>query len=65
MLGASYKTKKALKEAKGQPLRYVETSYFGPEFQPNGTNYVVGPNPYERKWYAAVTCQDGIIVAVK
>ena len=66
MLGADgYKTKKELKQYIGCPLRYIETSLFGLEFKPNGDNVIVGPSPYERKWYATVTCKDGIIVKVK
>jgi hypothetical protein len=65
MIGASYKTKKALKEAIGQPLHYVETSMFGPEYKPDGKFCVVGPSPYERKWYAEVTMKDGKIYSVK
>lgn len=65
MMGASYRTKKALKEAVGQPLRYVETSMFGAEYKANGTFCVVGPSPYERKWYAEVTMKDGKIAKVK
>jgi len=65
MMGASYKTKKDLKAAVGQSLRYVETSMFGPEYKPDGTFCVVGPSPYERKWYATVTMKDGKILSVK
>jgi len=66
MLGARYKTKKALKESVGKPLRYIETSMFGSEYNPNGTFCVVGPDPYRnRKWYAEVTMKDGLIVKVK
>lgn len=64
MMGASYKTKKDLKSAIGQLLRYVETSAFGPEFKENGKFCVVGPSPYERKWFAEVTMQDGKIAKV-
>ena len=64
MMGASYKTKKDLKAAIGQPLRYEETSAFGPEYKPNGRFAVVGPSPYSRKWYAEVTMQDGLIAKV-
>ena len=49
MMGANYKTKKDLKAAVGQPLRYEETSFFGPEFKENGTFCVVGPSPTQRK----------------
>jgi len=65
MLAASYRTKKALKENIGRPLRYIETSLFGPEFKPDGSNTVVGPSPYERKWFAQVQCEKGLIVKVK
>lgn len=64
MMAASYPTKKALKEAVGQPLRYVETSMFGAEYTPNGTFAVVGPSPYQRKWFAQVTMSDGKIAKV-
>lgn len=66
MLGASYKTKKALKEAIGKPLRYIETSMFGAEFKPSSTFCVVGPDPYNnRRWYATVTVDaDGNILKV-
>lgn len=65
MMGAAYKTKKALKEATGEPLRYIETSMFGPEYRENGTFPVVGPSPYERKWFAQVTMKEGKIFKVK
>ena len=64
MMGASYKSKKDLKAAVGQELRYEETSMFGPEFKANGTFCVVGPSPYERKWFAEVTMKDGKIAKV-
>ena len=65
MLAASYKFKKDLKNSVGEPLRYVETSMFGPEYKANGTFAVVGPSPYERKWYAQVTMKEGVIHKVK
>jgi len=65
MLAATYKTKKLLKENIGKPLRFIETSMFGNEYEPNGTFPVVGPAPYERKWYAQVTVKDGLIFKVK
>lgn len=66
MMGASYPTKKALKEAIGKPLRYIETSLFGPEYSPDGVLYVVGPDPYtKRSWFASVTMKNGLIAAVK
>lgn len=67
MMGVQgYPTKKSLKESIGQPLRVVETSLFGEEFNPDGDNPVVGPDAYTRRdWYATVTCKGGIIVKVK
>jgi hypothetical protein len=65
MLGASYPTKKALKAAIGQPLDYMETSMFGPEYKDDGRFPVVGPDPYtKRSWYATVTMANGKIKAV-
>lgn len=63
-MGASYPTKKALKQSVGQPLRYVETSLFGNEYKADGKFCVVGPSPTERKWYAEVTMQHGRIKKV-
>lgn len=64
MMAALYKTKKALKESKGQRLKYSENSIFGPEFKENGSFCVVGPSAYERKWYATVTMKNGLIEKV-
>jgi len=64
MMGARYKTKKELKQSIGKPLRYIETSIFGPEYRDDGTFCVVGPSPYERKWFAQVTMKDGVIAKV-
>lgn len=65
MLAArGYKTKKELKAAIGQPLKYTETSMFGPEYKSNGKFAVVGPSAYERKWYAEVTVTNGVITKV-
>ena len=66
MMGASYPTKKALKASIGKELRFIETSLFGREYRPNGTFCVVGPDPYRnRKWYAEVTMENGLIKKVK
>lgn len=66
MMGASYKSKKELKENIGKPLKYIETSMFGPEYKSDGTFCVVGPCPYtKRKWYAEVTMKDGLILKIK
>jgi hypothetical protein len=65
MMGASYPSKKVLKENVGKSLRYIETSFFGPEFKENGTFCVVGPSPTQRKWFATVTMENGLIKSVK
>lgn len=65
MMGASYPSKKALKENVGKPLNYVETSLFGAEYKSNGTFCVVGPCAYtNRKWYAQVTMENDLIKKV-
>lgn len=64
MLVACYKTKKDLKNAIGQTLRYEETSLFGVEYKQDGTFCVVGPGAYQRKWYAQVTMVEGKISKV-
>lgn len=65
MLGASYKTKKDLKAAVGQSLRYIETSMFGSEYKEDGSFCVVGPDPYtKRSWYATVVMERGVIKRV-
>jgi hypothetical protein len=65
MMGASYPSKKALKENVGKPLRYVETSMFGEEYKPNGKFCVVGPCVHtNRKWFATVIMENDLIKKV-
>lgn len=65
MAARGYKTKAQLKAAKGEVFRFTETSMFGYEYRPNSVLTVVGPSPYERKWYAQVTVDgDGRITKV-
>jgi hypothetical protein len=65
MMGALYKTKKALKEAIGEKLRYEETSLFGSEYDDDMSGVaMVGPSPLKRKWYAQVWLTDGLITKV-
>jgi hypothetical protein len=64
MMAALYKTKKDLKAAVGQSLRYRETSMFGEEYGPDRQFAVVGPSEHQRKWYAQVTMKDGKIAKV-
>jgi hypothetical protein len=68
MLVFNYESKKALKESIGKPLRYIETSMFGPEYRDNGT--LTGANrPHitgkGREFFANVTMANGLIVSVK
>jgi hypothetical protein len=68
MLVFKYPSKKVLKESIGKPLRYIETSMFGAEYKDNG--FLTGANrPHitgiGREFFANVTMQDGLIVAVK
>jgi len=68
MLVFNYESKKALKESIGKPLRYIETSMFGPEYRDNGI--LTGANrPHitgkGREFFANVTMANGLIVSVK
>lgn len=68
MLILNYESKKALKECIGQPLKYTETSMFGPEYRDNGD--LTGCNRphltgYKREFFASVTMVDGKIAKVK
>jgi len=68
MLIFDYPSKKALAECIGQPLRYRETSMFGPEYQRNGT--LTGCNRphitgHKREFFANVVMADGLIAKVK
>lgn len=62
-----YNTKKELKEAVGQRLKYTETSMFGPEYTDTGTLTVAG-RPHitgmKREFFAQVTMQAGVIQKV-
>ena len=68
MLVFNYESKKVLKESIGKPLRYIETSMFGPEYRDNGI--LTGANrPHitgkGREFFANVTMANGLIVSVK
>ena len=60
-----FKTKKELKAATGKIPSFIETSLFGNEFSGDGSYTIVGPDPYERKWYATVTVKGGKIAKVE
>jgi len=68
MIIFNYESKKQLKENIGKPLRYIETSLFGPEYRPNGM--LTGANrPHitgrGREFFANVIMKDGLIQSVK
>lgn len=68
MIIFNYESKKALKEAIGKPLRYIETSMFGPEYRENGA--LTGANrPHithkGREFFANVVMENGLIKSVK
>ena len=68
MLIFNYPTKKVLKENIGQPLRFRETSMFGPEYKDNG--FLTGCNHphltgHKREFFANVVMENGLIVKVK
>ena len=63
-----YPSKKVLKENVGKPLRYRETSIFGPEYRSDGM--LTGANrPHitgmGREFFATVLMENGLIKAVK
>jgi hypothetical protein len=64
-MACNYPSKKALKEAIGKPLKYTETSMFGAEYRADGKFCAVGPSPYERKFFAEITMENGLISKVK
>jgi len=66
-LVVKYPSKKVLKENVGKPLRFIETSLFGPEYSPNGT-LTVANRPHitglGREFFANVTMANGLIAKV-
>ena len=68
MMIVHYASKRELKEAIGQPLRYTETSVFGPEYRKDGT-FTVARRPHlqggGREFFAEVTMSGGLIKGVK
>jgi hypothetical protein len=68
MMVFNYVSKKALKESIGEPLNFIETSLFGPEYRSNGV--LTGANrPHitgkGREFFAVVIMADGLIKGVK
>jgi len=68
MIVFDYPSKKEMKTNIGKPLRYIETSMFGPEYLDNGI--LTGANrPHitgqGREFFARVTMRDGLITKVE
>lgn len=68
MIVFNYPSKKVLKENIGKPLRYIETSMFGPEYRSDGM--LTGANrPHitgiGREFFANVVMENGLIKSVK
>jgi hypothetical protein len=68
MIVFDYASKKELKADIGKPLRYIETSLFGPEYRPSGI--LTGANrPHitgkGREFFANVIMHEGLIQSVK
>lgn len=67
MLIAMYPSKKSLKESIGKPLSFMETSLFGPEYNPDG-ELTVANRPHitgiGREFFAQVTMRGGLIERV-
>lgn len=67
MIIFNYDSKKTLKSKVGQPLNFIETSLFGPEYKENGQ--LTGANrPHitgiGREFFATVTLENGLIKKV-
>lgn len=67
MIIFDYPTKKALKAAIGQPLRFRETSVFGPEYRTDGT--LTGCNRphitgHKTEFFAEIVMVGGLISKV-
>ena len=70
MMIFNYESKKQMKECIGQPLRYTETSFFGEEYESNGS--FIGCNRPSlpegtgtREFFANVTMEADVIKGVK
>jgi hypothetical protein len=69
LLVIGYSSKKELKASVGENLKYVETSFFGPEYKSNGT-FAVAHRPslgYHagREFFANVTMKNDKIEKVE
>jgi len=65
---AKYPSKKECKAAIGKPLRYIETSVFGPEYKDDG-QLTVANRPHitgiGKEWFGEITMAGGLIKQVK
>jgi hypothetical protein len=65
---ANYPSKVAAKKEIGKPLKYIETSSFGPEYKDNGI-LVVCNRPHVthngKEWFGQITMENGKIKSVK
>lgn len=69
MLVTGYASKKELKASIGSPLKYRETSFFGPEYRADGF-ITVAHRPSVtrlpgREFFARVLMKDGLIAKVE
>jgi len=67
MMIVHYESKKALKAAIGEPLKYTETSMHGDEYITNGALYVARRPHLQgggREFFAEVMMKDGLIKSV-
>jgi hypothetical protein len=66
-LRTPYKTKKAVKEAiaNGERVTVYTIDPYGPKAVPDGHHTIVGPEPYDRRWYGQVTVRSGCLTSIK
>lgn len=60
-----FKTKKSLKEWIGKEVCTIVPRMQGDEYVENYVGAIVGPGPYNRKWYAEVVVENCIVKKVK
>ena len=67
MMLLNYANKKDLQDSVGEPLKYTETSLFGPEYRPDGTVYGARRPHLQggHEWFAQIQMKGGKIFKVK
>lgn len=60
-----FKTKKELKSFIGQTVATIVPRFGGDDYVDNYVGAIVGPGPYNRKWYAEVVVENCILKKVK